>query len=179
PCAVSKKLMPRSAARLIALMAAFSSVNPQSPPSCQVPNAIRETWRSLRPSLICFIPPSWRRPPLSHIPKSSEPFTLLLGDAPIAGDAHAGCRVHAYVMSMLNLEPSPPRQSGSAGMEKIRVLIVDDHGVVRQGLRMFLGLDPDIEVVGEAADGREAVRLTQELQPAVVLMDLLMPIMDG
>jgi len=80
---------------------------------------------------------------------------------------------------MLNLEPSPPRESGSTEMEKIRVLIVDDHGVVRQGLRMFLGLDPEIEVVGEAADGREAVRLTRELQPEVVLMDLLMPVMDG
>jgi two-component system, NarL family, response regulator LiaR len=64
-------------------------------------------------------------------------------------------------------------------MEKIRVLIVDDHAVVRQGLRMFLGLDPDIEVVGEAADGREAIRLTHDLQPQVVLMDLVMPIMNG
>jgi DNA-binding NarL/FixJ family response regulator len=64
-------------------------------------------------------------------------------------------------------------------MEKIHVLIVDDHAVVRQGLRMFLGLDEDIEVVGEAADGREAIRLARELQPDVVLMDLLMPVMDG
>jgi DNA-binding NarL/FixJ family response regulator len=64
-------------------------------------------------------------------------------------------------------------------MDKIRVLIVDDHGVVRQGLRMFLGLDPEIEVVGEAANGQEAVELTRELHPDVVLMDLLMPVMDG
>jgi len=61
----------------------------------------------------------------------------------------------------------------------IRILIVDDHSVVRQGLRMFLRLDPDFEVVGEAADGAEAVRLTRQLQPDVVLMDLLMPVMDG
>lgn len=61
----------------------------------------------------------------------------------------------------------------------IRILIVDDHSVVRQGLRMFLRLDPDFEVVGEAADGAEAVRLTAELRPHVVLMDLLMPVMDG
>jgi DNA-binding NarL/FixJ family response regulator len=61
----------------------------------------------------------------------------------------------------------------------IRVLIVDDHGVVRQGLRMFLGLDPDLAVVGEAADGAEALRLAHQLQPDVVLMDLLMPVMDG
>jgi NarL family two-component system response regulator LiaR len=61
----------------------------------------------------------------------------------------------------------------------IRVLITDDHGVVRQGLRMFLSLDPDIQVVGEAANGLEAVAMARELQPDVVLMDLLMPVMDG
>jgi two-component system, NarL family, response regulator LiaR len=61
----------------------------------------------------------------------------------------------------------------------IRVLIVDDHSVVRQGLRMFLSLDPDLEVAGEAADGAEAVRLARQLRPDVVLMDLLMPVMDG
>src|SRR5215208_756606 len=61
----------------------------------------------------------------------------------------------------------------------IRVLITDDHGVVRQGLRMFLSLDPDIQVVGEAQDGREALEMARELKPDVVLMDLLMPVMDG
>ena len=61
----------------------------------------------------------------------------------------------------------------------IRVVLADDHSVVRQGLRMFLGLDPELEVVGEAADGAEAVRLAQQLRPDVVVMDLLMPVMDG
>jgi NarL family two-component system response regulator LiaR len=61
----------------------------------------------------------------------------------------------------------------------IRILIVDDHGVVRQGLRMYLALDPELEMVGEAANGAEALRLTRELEPDVVLMDLLMPVMDG
>jgi len=61
----------------------------------------------------------------------------------------------------------------------IRILLVDDHSVVRQGLKMFLALDPDLDVVGEAADGAEALRLARELQPDVVLMDLLMPVMDG
>ncbi|MGH3086052.1 MAG: response regulator [Rubrobacteraceae bacterium] len=61
----------------------------------------------------------------------------------------------------------------------IRVLITDDHGVVRQGLRMFLSRNPELEVVGEAADGEEAVAMTRDLSPDVVLMDLLMPKMDG
>jgi NarL family two-component system response regulator LiaR len=61
----------------------------------------------------------------------------------------------------------------------VQVLIADDHAVVRQGLRMFLSLDGDITVVGETTNGREAVRLARELAPDVVLMDLLMPVMDG
>ncbi len=61
----------------------------------------------------------------------------------------------------------------------IHVLIADDHSVVREGLRMFLGRDPELTVVGEAADGVEAVELARQLRPDVVLMDLLMPVMDG
>lgn len=61
----------------------------------------------------------------------------------------------------------------------IRVLLADDHDVVREGLRMFLGIDPELAVVGEAADGEEAVHLARQLRPDVVLMDLLMPVMDG
>jgi len=61
----------------------------------------------------------------------------------------------------------------------IRVLIADDHSVVREGLRRFLGRDPELTVVGEAADGAEAVELARQLRPDVVLMDLLMPVMDG
>ncbi len=63
--------------------------------------------------------------------------------------------------------------------EKIRVLLVDDHHVVRQGLVMFLGLDPELQVVGEAADGAQAVQLADQVRPNVILMDLLMPVMDG
>ena len=61
----------------------------------------------------------------------------------------------------------------------IRVLIADDHGVVRQGLTMYLNLDGEIEVVGEASNGEEALRMARDLEPDVVLMDLLMPVMDG
>lgn len=64
-------------------------------------------------------------------------------------------------------------------MNKISVLIVDDHPVVREGLRTFLQLQGDLEVVGEAADGVEALEKVGELLPDVVLIDLVMPRMDG
>jgi NarL family two-component system response regulator LiaR len=63
--------------------------------------------------------------------------------------------------------------------ERIKVLIVDDHQVVRQGLRTFLDLLEDIQVIGEASDGAKAVEMTRELAPDVILMDLVMPGMDG
>jgi len=63
--------------------------------------------------------------------------------------------------------------------EPIRVLLVDDYEVVRRGLRGFLELVPELEVVGEAANGREAVEVAYRLEPDVVLMDLVMPVMDG
>ncbi len=66
-----------------------------------------------------------------------------------------------------------------AAVEKIKVLIVDDHRVVRQGLRTFLDLVEAIQVVGEAGDGQEAVELAVKLAPDVVLMDLVMPRLDG
>ncbi|MGW0806957.1 response regulator [Nonomuraea sp. NPDC002799] len=62
---------------------------------------------------------------------------------------------------------------------RLRLLIADDHPIVRDGLRAALGGEPDLEVVGEAADGAEAVRLAAELHPDVILMDLRMPGMDG
>jgi NarL family two-component system response regulator LiaR len=61
----------------------------------------------------------------------------------------------------------------------LRVLIVDDHRVVRRGLVLVLEEDPEIDVIGEAGDGAEAVRLATELLPDVVLMDVVMPVMDG
>ena len=61
----------------------------------------------------------------------------------------------------------------------ISVLLTDDHRVVRQGIKMVLDLDPELEVVGEASNGEEALRLAQRLKPDVVLMDLVMPVMDG
>ena len=68
--------------------------------------------------------------------------------------------------------PMPPS-------EKIRVLIVDDHAIVRRGLRGLLEIVADMEVVGDAADGEQGVRLAGALAPDVILMDLVMPVMDG
>lgn len=61
----------------------------------------------------------------------------------------------------------------------MRVLLVDDHTIVREGLRALLAEAPDVEVVGEAADGEEALRKARELRPDVVVMDLLMPGING
>lgn len=61
----------------------------------------------------------------------------------------------------------------------IRIVIADDHAVVRQGLRMFLSLDPDLEIIGEAVDGKKAIELAHSLHPDIVLMDLVMPVVGG
>jgi two-component system response regulator NreC len=63
--------------------------------------------------------------------------------------------------------------------EKCRILIADDQTIVREGLRSLISLNPGFEVVGEAADGREAVQLTETLKPDLILMDLSMPKTDG
>ena len=65
------------------------------------------------------------------------------------------------------------------GAERIRVMIVDDHPMVRQGLRMFLSTCDDNEVAGEATNGHEAVQSSAELEPDVILMDMVMPGVDG
>ena len=68
-----------------------------------------------------------------------------------------------------SIEPTQP----------IRVLITDDHAVVRKGIRALLTTEPDIEVVGEASDGRQAVAEAERLQPDVILMDIVMPHLNG
>ncbi len=91
------------------------------------------------------------------------------------------------MLPLATRDPSDPARGAIApgvdvpdtDTDRIRVLIVDDHSVVRMGLKVFFDLQPDIEVVGEAADGSEGVAMARRLEPDVVLMDLLMPTMDG
>jgi DNA-binding NarL/FixJ family response regulator len=64
-------------------------------------------------------------------------------------------------------------------MKKIRILLADDHAVVRQGFKMILSAQPDMEVVGEAANGREAVELAEQVKPDIVLTDVAMPELNG
>lgn len=64
-------------------------------------------------------------------------------------------------------------------MDKIRVMLVDDHDVVRSGLKSLLGMDEELEIIGEAANGAEAIQRVPELNPDVVVMDISMPVMDG
>ena len=64
-------------------------------------------------------------------------------------------------------------------MKRIRILLADDHAVVRQGFKMILDAQPDMEIVGEAGNGREAVELIQHLKPDIVVMDVAMPELNG
>ena len=71
------------------------------------------------------------------------------------------------------------QRAEAGGEEKIRVLLVDDHVVMRQGLAELLEAEPDIQVVGEGSDGETGIRLASELKPSVVLMDVSMPGLSG
>jgi DNA-binding NarL/FixJ family response regulator len=82
-------------------------------------------------------------------------------------------------MSIGSVSHAPSSVADRTKMKSIRVLLVDDHFLVRQGLRKYLSHHLDIELVGEARDGEEAVKLTDLLKPDVVVMDIHMPRMNG
>src|SRR3712207_8026757 len=89
-----------------------------------------------------------------------------------------------YTLSLHDALPISDRGYGSAGEAlmaegKIRILVADDHPMLREGLVTVLGTQPDFDVVGEAADGSEVVRLAEKLRPDVILLDLEMPGVDG
>src|SRR6476469_1845182 len=74
-------------------------------------------------------------------------------------------------------ENVPPGETGAAA--RITVLLADDHTILRQGIRALLETQPDMEVVGEAANGREALEMARRLRPLVILMDIAMPQLNG
>jgi CheY-like chemotaxis protein len=99
-----------------------------------------------------------------------------------------GARIHlltppakaSAVVSQPPLPASAPEaETARAKGSRIRVLIVDDHKIMRQGLARLLQLESDMEIVGEAADGREAVELARRLDPDVIIMDVNLPVMNG
>ena len=78
-----------------------------------------------------------------------------------------------------SLQPSTIAAPAEARAQSIRVVLADDHPIVRDGLRKLLSLEEDIEVVGEASDGREVVQVVQDTKPDILVLDLRMPYMDG
>ncbi|MFO7965858.1 MAG: response regulator [Desulfobacterales bacterium] len=103
--------------------------------------------------------------------------TLILRMAPLdVEDVKTFCAI-GYDVTAFRKEAEEIREE--AAPAKIRVLLADDHPVMRDGLSQLLSLQPDIEVVGEASDGKEAVEKTREMSPDVVLMDVNMPNMNG
>ncbi|MYS11364.1 response regulator, partial [Streptomyces sp. SID6041] len=76
-------------------------------------------------------------------------------------------------------EASADVPADAAVQGRIRVVVVDDHTVMRAGVVALLGAEPTIDIVGEASDGREGVRLVESLVPDVALVDLRMPVLDG
>src|ERR1041384_5327131 len=77
------------------------------------------------------------------------------------------------------MENDRPEGLGVDSAPTIRVLLADDHPIVRDGLRKLLSLEDDIEVVGEASDGREVVQVVQDTRPDILILDLRMPYMHG
>ena len=103
-------------------------------------------------------------------------------DARVASARQVGAELEAIQRGRKISTPATaanPIPGPAASSTRIKVLIVDDHAIVRQGLRTFLELQPDIAIVGEATDGLEAVEQAGRLRPDVVLLDLVMPHMDG
>ncbi len=94
-------------------------------------------------------------------------------------DETAGQKTGAPILSIPFRPATQPARDMSAIRQRFRILLVDDHKVMRDGLAALLEEEPDIEVVGQAGNGRDAIALTGQLRPDVVVMDVVMPIIDG
>jgi len=94
-------------------------------------------------------------------------------------DETAGQKTGAPILSIPFRLATQPARDTSAVRQRFRILLVDDHKVMRDGLAALLEEEPDIEVVGQAGNGRDAITLTGQLKPDVVVMDVVMPIIDG
>ena len=101
-----------------------------------------------------------------------------IGLKPVSGTSlpRTGCRVYGVMTSEVLAQDAPAQKEG---VVTIKVAIADDHSLVRQGLRRYLDTADDIEVVGEAATGEEALALVEKASPDIVLLDIRMPEMDG
>ncbi len=108
-----------------------------------------------------------------------ERATELGGICHIEPNGARGVRVDARLPIAGRTRGRPPAYRGSRMMDRIRLLVADDHRFYREGVRTMLGAMPDVELVGEAGTGEEAIALAAELQPDVVLMDIKMPGIDG
>lgn len=112
-----------------------------------------------------------------------ERVELIGGSMTIDTAPGKGCRVTLRASRLPLPEPSAPPptppEPSEPGVRPIRVLLADDHAVVRESLRLAIEGEADLEVIGEAKDGQEAIDLTMQLQPDVVVMDLLMPGVNG
>lgn len=98
---------------------------------------------------------------------------------PLEMTANTTDRKNGGAVSPLSPKPVMQRKVNGAAKRKIRILLVDDHKVMRDGLAALLEEEPDIEVVGQAGNGRDAITLTAQLKPEVVVMDVVMPIING
>lgn len=113
---------------------------------------------------------------INSTPGRGSRITLIVGPPSIIEDSEMGPDER---QQKVPFAPEPPFKERAAPERKIRVLVVDDHVVMRQGLARLLQEEPDIEIVGEASDGEEAVNLAREIRPDVVLMDISLPGMNG
>ncbi len=112
---------------------------------------------------------------IRSVPGKGSVFAIAVPDVQIARESEQAGRTEGPVAYVVPASRFRPAVSG----DRLRVLLVDDHKVVREGLAALIGEEEDMQVVGQAGDGREAVERARELRPDVIIMDVSMPVMGG